>query len=89
MCVTSTGDLLVTMYSDDKTKSKVIRYSGSTEIKTIQYDKEFKPLNWENAKIKYIAENRSHDVCIVDFEAAAVVVVNEERELKWIYIVVP
>lgn len=51
MCVTSSGDLLVT--NDDKTNSKVIRYSGSTEIKTIQYDKEVKPLNSENAKIKY------------------------------------
>lgn len=87
MCDTSTGDFLVT--SDDKTKSKVIRYSGSTEIKTIQYDKEVKPLNSENAKIKYIAENRSHDVSVVDFEAAAVLVVNEDREFKWRCIVIP
>ncbi|XP_062621124.1 uncharacterized protein LOC134282739 [Saccostrea cucullata] len=39
LCVTSSGDLLVTMYSDDQTQSK-----GSTEKQTIRVDEEGKPL---------------------------------------------
>ncbi|XP_065921520.1 tripartite motif-containing protein 2-like isoform X1 [Magallana gigas] len=85
LCVTSTGDLLVTMYSVDKPQSKVVRYSGSTEKQTIQYDNEDKPLYSGNDDIKFIAENRNHDIFVADFEAGAVVAVNQDGKLKWRY----
>lgn len=34
LCVSSTGDLLITMYSDDTSQSKAVRYSESTEQQT-------------------------------------------------------
>nr|XP_034305013.1 uncharacterized protein LOC117680567 [Crassostrea gigas]XP_034305014.1 uncharacterized protein LOC117680567 [Crassostrea gigas] len=85
LCVTSTGDLLVTMFRVDYTQSKVVRYSGSTEKQTIQFDDEDKPLYSGNNNIKYITENRNHDICVADYEAGAVVVVNQDGKLGWRY----
>ncbi|XP_065938072.1 E3 ubiquitin-protein ligase TRIM71-like [Magallana gigas] len=83
--VTSKGDLLVAMFSDDETQSKVIRYSGSTEKQTIHIDEEGKPLYSGNDKIKYITENRNHDICVADRGAGAVVMVNQGGKLRWRY----
>eukprot|EP00105_Crassostrea_gigas_P035847 XP_019919995.1 PREDICTED: uncharacterized protein LOC105321134 isoform X2 [Crassostrea gigas] len=85
LCVTSTGDLLVAMCTDDKTQSKIVRYSGSIEKQTIQFDDEGKPLYSGNTIIKYITENRNHDICVADCEAGAVVVVNQDGKLRWRY----
>uniref|UniRef100_A0A8W8LR33 Tripartite motif-containing protein 2 n=1 Tax=Magallana gigas TaxID=29159 RepID=A0A8W8LR33_MAGGI len=85
LCVTSTGDLLGTMFSVDYTHSKVVRYSGSSEKQTIQYDDDGKPLYSGNFYIKYITENRNYDICVADSEASTVVVVNHGGKLRWRY----
>nr|XP_034315580.1 uncharacterized protein LOC117685353 [Crassostrea gigas] len=85
LCVISTDNLLVTMYDNNKIKSKVVRYSGSTEKQTIQFDAQGKPLYSGNCNNKYITENRNHDICVADFRAGAVVVVNQDGKLRWRY----
>ncbi|XP_065937794.1 uncharacterized protein [Magallana gigas] len=85
LCITSTGDLLVTMYSDDETQSKVVHYSGSTKKQTVQFDDEGIPLYSENINCKYITENRNHDICVADSENGAIIVVNKDGRLRFKY----
>lgn len=88
VCSTVSNDLLVFMQKDDRTQSRVVRYSGKTEIQCIQGGSGVLGLYSSRGPLqifKHITENGNLDICVADGEAGAVVVVDQAGKFRFKY----
>jgi hypothetical protein len=85
VCCIASDDLMVTMVSDDVMEAKAVRYSGFIAKQTIQFDDYGRPLYSPDYNTKYICENRNLDICVADWGANTIVVVNQAGKLRFRY----
>ncbi|XP_048748284.2 E3 ubiquitin-protein ligase TRIM71-like [Ostrea edulis] len=85
-CITSADDILVVMTSvNNGRETRVVRYHGREEKEIIQFESKEKPLYSVGGNSKYISENRNFDICVADRDACAVVVLSQDRKLRFWY----
>lgn len=68
------------------TKQKIVRYSRSTEMQSIQFDDKGKPLCSSTGISDFpicICENTNFDICVVDINNNAVAVVNRNGGFRF------
>lgn len=94
VCITSSGDLLVTMGMDNKTHKKIVRFSGSKEKLNIPWDEPQKFFLRGNTEIfpvpaipntMRLCENKNLDICVSDCLSGVIGVFSAEGTLQFRY----
>nr|XP_022307954.1 E3 ubiquitin-protein ligase TRIM71-like [Crassostrea virginica] len=74
------------MDNDEENQTKVVRYSGTTETQSIQWNDDGQPLFISGREnVKHLTYNRNLDICVSDPDAHTVVVVDHAGKLRFRY----
>lgn len=87
VCSTRSDKILAIMVDDDNKQTKVVVFSGSIQLQSIQWNEQGLPLfsSGRYNYIKHLTENINSDICVADFKARAVVVVRAKGNLRFRY----
>lgn len=86
LCHTVDDNLLISMRSLDRTRSRVVRYSGTMETLVIENDSQGNPLFSVNTQtVLHLTENGNEDVCVADCARNAVVVFGSSGDFQFKY----
>ncbi|XP_062609174.1 E3 ubiquitin-protein ligase TRIM71-like [Saccostrea cucullata] len=86
LCHLQNGNLLVSMRSYDEKQSRIVRYSGTTEIQKIQFGNRKHPLfSCGVSFVLLLTENGNGDICVADYGGSAVVVLDFSGDLRFRY----
>ena len=86
LCFGNNGDLFVSMRKKDLSESKVVQYNEGEAIKEYQFDEEGNNLYSLFTKyLLHLCQDLNGDICVADTALNAVVVVNVEGMLKFVY----
>nr|XP_034334833.1 uncharacterized protein LOC117691992 [Crassostrea gigas] len=85
LCFNSDGDLMVCMRRNDYTESKVGVFADGKLKQQFQFDDIRKPLFSISRNSMYICENGNGDICVSDWNACSVIVMNKSGEYRFRY----
>ncbi|XP_062615195.1 uncharacterized protein LOC134276933 [Saccostrea cucullata] len=85
LCCTRSGDILVIMYTSDKSHRKIVRYQGQRVTQEIDKDKHGDPIYQGGEYGLYVVENNNGDIVASDVNARAVVVVDRTGKVRFRY----
>lgn len=86
LCHTVNDNLLVSMRSLDKKRSRIVRYTGTIETQIIETDSQGKQLFSVGERyVLKLADNRNGDICVSDFAGKNVAVVDVCGDLRFKY----
>jgi hypothetical protein len=85
LCCTKSGDILVSIFTYDHSKYKIVRYQGHTVTQEIDRDEDGQPIYTGGSNSLFVVENNNGDVCASDAKAKAVVVVNKSGRVRFRY----
>ncbi|XP_062581656.1 uncharacterized protein LOC134243428 [Saccostrea cucullata] len=85
LCCTRSGDILVSMYTTDKSHYKIVRFQGQTAIQEIDKDARGQNIFEGGQPGVLVDENNNGDICASDFDTSTVIVMDKTGRVRFRY----